>query len=169
MVVYYRGTKKGDKRRIKTGVKAWDNNLFCSKLEEKARWYGPDIEIVTSKPKAKVITEGTKEFEKIFGKIKENQNLLEWGVFVITKAKELGYQIVEFKRQGDMGTVIMDEKAVIRNAITEKDIESYMEQFKVDRETAVIEIAEALLIYYEESERQTEKTYRNIIKDSYPL
>lgn len=169
MKIYYRGTKKGEAKRIKTGIDAWDNNLFCSKSEEKAKWYGPNIEIIIAKPEARVITEGTREFEKTIGKVKDNQNFLEWGVSVVTKAKKLGYQIVEFERQGDIGTVIMDEKAIIRNAITEADIESFVKQFNVSREIAIREIAEILLEEYKKNEKEMEEIYEDIIRNSYPL
>ena len=169
MKVYYRGTKKGETKRIKTGIDAWDNNLFCLKLEKLAKWYGSNIEIIIAKPEAKVITEGTKEFKKEFGETKENQSLLDWGVFVITKAKKLGYQIVEFERQGDIGTVIIDKSSVIRNAIIENDITSFIKQFNVSREIAIREIAEISLEEYKKSEKEMEEVYDDIIRDSYPL
>ena len=51
------------------------------------------------------------------GEVKENQSLLDWCISVIIKAKKLRYQIVEFEKQGDTGTVIVDENGVIRNVI----------------------------------------------------
>ena len=122
--------------------------VHFAKRRKVCKLYGPDIEIVIAKPYARIITEGTSEFKKEFGRKKESQSLFDWGVFIVAKARALGYHIVEFERQGDVGTVIMDREVVIRNAITEKDIESYIKQFNVERKTAVEEIAQIVLDEY---------------------
>lgn len=114
MRIYYRGTKK-DGKRVLTGNKIWDNNLFCSIHEDKAKLYGPNIEQILLKREANVLTEGTKVFNKFMPKHKANQSLLDWCASVLTEAKALKYHVVEFKRQGDVGTVIMDETMIIRN------------------------------------------------------
>lgn len=114
MKIYYRGTNPKSKKRIKTGENKWDNNLFCSLEEKYARAYGSEIEIIVPKKTARILKEGTKKFKKIFGERKTNQNLLDWCVSGKIIA-EKNYDIIEFKRQGDIGTIIMNEDAVIRN------------------------------------------------------
>ena len=115
MRIYYKGSNKGDSRRIKTGIDRWDNNLFCTKDREKALWYGKDIEVIKLKEGARVLTEGTKEFSNICKNPKSNESLLDWCVRCIIRANEAGYHVVEFKNQGDIGTAIMDEDFAIRN------------------------------------------------------
>lgn len=115
MKIYYRGTVPGETKRIKTGVDEWDNNLFCSLFEDKARLYGSHIEKIALKPEARVLAEGTKEFNSIFKKPKKLQSLLDWCTVGTVKAKELGYDVIEFARQGEVGTVILNQDMVIRN------------------------------------------------------
>lgn len=115
MKVYYRGTVPGETKRIRTGCDEWDNNLFCSKGEKSASFYGSHIEVIAVKPEAKILTEGTKEFNRIVGRPKKMQKVLEWCTNAIIKAKQQGYDIVEFEKQTDIGTVILNEEVVIRN------------------------------------------------------
>ena len=133
--IYYRGTTPGDTRRISTGRPEWDNNLFVSKEERLARFYGKTIEEVVPKPSAKIIMEGTPEFNKIFGRKTKNMFDLDWMIAGITKAKAQGVDIVEFQRQGDVGTVILNEESVVRHyeerrkrAETAEDAEIGMEE-----------------------------------------
>lgn len=63
----------------------------------------------------------------------------------------------------------MEESSVIRNAITEADIESFVKQFNVSREIAIREIAEILLEEYKKNEKEMEEIYEDIIRNSYPL
>lgn len=51
--------------------------------------------------------------------------------------------------------------------MTEKDIESYMAQFNVDRETAIREILETLGCYYKEEDKKMEETYNSIKRSMY--
>ena len=41
--------------------------------------------------------------------------MAEFGARVLEKAKSLGYDIVEFSRQGDVGTVVINQDSVLRN------------------------------------------------------
>ena len=90
-------------------------NLDYNVNEGDGAFYGPKIEKITLKPEAKVITQGAKGFFKIFGKQKKFQGLLDWCISVIIKAKEQGYDVVEFERQVDVGTVIINQDVAIRN------------------------------------------------------
>lgn len=115
MKVYFRGTTPGETKRIRTGTDEWDNNLFCSIFEDKAKLYGSSIEKIALKENANVLTEGTKEFRKVFKTQKKMQSLLDWCTAGIIKCRELGIDVVEFERQGDVGTVILNQDMVIRN------------------------------------------------------
>lgn len=113
--VYYRGTNPNETKRISTGNESWDNNLFVSTSEKNAKLYGNKIEKVIPKSNANILVEGSKEFNKIFGKPKKNQYMLEYYGNGVKKSKELGYDIVEFKNQSDVGTVVINENSVVRN------------------------------------------------------
>lgn len=115
MKLYYRGTVPNETKRIQTGYYDWDKNLFCATTEKSASFYGSQIEIIAVKPEAEILVEGTREFNKVIGRPKKMQKMLEWCINGIIKAKQLGYDIVEFERQTDIGTVIMNETVVIRN------------------------------------------------------
>lgn len=115
-IVYYRGTVPGSTKKISTGYHEWDDNLFVSKDIEQARAYGQSIETIIPKPEAKIIAEGTREWNlKGMPRWKRSESMLEYGIRVVRKARELGYDIVEFKSQGNVGTVILNRDAVIRN------------------------------------------------------
>lgn len=51
--------------------------------------------------------------------------------------------------------------------ITEKDIQSYMTQFNVNKEIAIKEIEEILKDYCNEQKKQMQEVYQDIIKSSY--
>ena len=118
MKTYYRCTMPNHTERISTNHPIWDNNLFCSKSLELAKAYGTQTEIIKSKDDAKIITEQSngKGFKELKIKPKQYTMLLDYCIAVITKAKEYGYDIVEFEKQGDIGTVILNTESVIRNA-----------------------------------------------------
>lgn len=115
MKLYYRGTAPNETKRIRTGCDAWDDNLFCADNKRSAECYGSQIEVIMAKPEAITLKEGTKEFNKIFKKPKKLQNILEWCTIGIISARELGYDIVEFEKQTDIGTVILNTEIVVRN------------------------------------------------------
>lgn len=115
MKVYYRGTIPEETKRISTGNSVWDKNLFCATYEKAASFYGNHIEVIMAKPEAKILIQGTKEFDKIAGKSKNMQKYLDWCTETIIRAKQHGYDIVEFQRQIDVGTVILNEEMVVRN------------------------------------------------------
>jgi len=113
--IYYRGTVPGETKRISTGCTEWDDNLFCSTSEKSASYYGKHIEVILAKPEAKILVEGTREFNRLIKKPRKMQSMLEWYVNAIKQAKQAGYDIVEFKHQTDVGTVILNEDMVVRN------------------------------------------------------
>ena len=107
---YYRGTVPGETKRISTGVPEWDDNLFVSKSCEFAReGYGSNVEVFQSKPSTKITTE-----KSLHVKMRKGERYLDYLVRCLRKAKELGYDIIEFERQGDVGTIIINPDSVDR-------------------------------------------------------
>lgn len=51
--------------------------------------------------------------------------------------------------------------------ITELEIQSYIEQFKVDRETAIEEVKETLNNYYEIEQGRMQEVYQDIIRNTH--
>lgn len=109
---YYRGTAPGRTERIQTGVGNWDRRLFVTDSPEGARLYGSNIEEMQLRPESRVLTEGTPEFNRIVGRAKKGQSMLDWSNDGINKAEAAGYDAVHFARQTDVGTVILNEDAI---------------------------------------------------------
>jgi hypothetical protein len=112
---FYRGTNPGDSRRIKTGNDSWDNRIFVTSTVKGAKLYGSEIEIITAKPGAKILKEGSREFNKICGKWKTGESMGEWAAKVANKAEDAGYDAVYFTRQTDIGTAIINPSKFNRN------------------------------------------------------
>jgi len=110
--VYYRGTKPDDKREITTGSPEHDDNLFVADEISHARNYGKQIERITLSPDAKILKEGTAEFKKIAGKHR-NESMLDWSSRIIRQAKSDGYDVVHFRLQGTIGTVILNPGVIV--------------------------------------------------------
>lgn len=105
--IYYKGTVPNETKRITTGNEFWDNNLFVSKDKALAMAYGNHITIYQMKPNAKIATE-----RKMGIKPNRNDNYLSYLCKVLYKAKKLGYDVIEFNRQGDVGTIIINKEAI---------------------------------------------------------
>jgi hypothetical protein len=105
--IYYRGTVPNETKHISTGNEFWDNNLFVSKDKALAMDYGNHITIYQMKPSAKIATE-----RKMRIKPNKNDNYLSYLCKVLYKAKKLGYDVIEFNRQGDVGTIIINKEAI---------------------------------------------------------
>jgi hypothetical protein len=108
--VFYKGYNSGDTRRIKTGDSFWDSHFFVSSKEKDARLYGTNIRRIEAKPSAKILYEGTRPFISL-AKGLTHVGMLEWASTIVKRAKEAGYDAVWFKRQGDIGTVIINQRA----------------------------------------------------------
>jgi hypothetical protein len=118
---FYRGTNAGDERRIKTGLDQWDSHTFAADNVDAAKMYGKDIATYEAKPDAKILYEGTKEFNDIAGKIKKDENLLQYSHRAAEAAKAAGYDAAWFKRQGDVGTAIFNPDKFILKADSAKE------------------------------------------------
>ena len=112
-VIYYRGYNPDDVRKISTGNKLWDDNLFVSRSKENAMNYGHNIIMFKPKPDARILVEGSKEFRNIIRKPKNHESIFDYYLHVLEKAKQYGYDIIEFERQGDVGTLVINRESVI--------------------------------------------------------
>jgi hypothetical protein len=105
---FYRGTNPGDTRRISTGNEAWDGHLFASADPESAKMYGSHLTKLEAAPDAKILYEGTGEFVNVAGRWRKGESLLDYSSRAAEAAKAAGYDAVHFKRQGDVGTAILN-------------------------------------------------------------
>jgi len=110
---FFRGTNPGDERRIKTGSDEWDSYLFAADNEPAARMYGSSIQQFEAAPDAKILYEGTAEFNRIAGKIRKGETLLQYSNRAAKAAKDAGYDAAWFQRQGDVGTAIFNPRKFI--------------------------------------------------------
>lgn len=113
-VEFYRGTNPGSTERIVTGAPEWDSYLFAADNPDAARLYGSEIEKITANPDAKILYEGTADWNKIAGRWRKNENMLQYADRAAKAAKEAGYDAAWFKRQSDIGTPIFNVEKFIR-------------------------------------------------------
>lgn len=108
---FHRGTSPEGKP-VQVGDPFWDSMMFAADDPEKARPYGEHVRPLHAKPEAKILYEGTREFNALAkGFPKKGGSLLDHSNYVLKKAKEAGFDAVWFKRQGDVGTVILNPNA----------------------------------------------------------
>lgn len=105
---FYRGQEPGRTERISTGIAEWDDHMFAADAAEKARWYGREVTKYSASPDAKILYEGTADWNKVAGKIKKDENLLQYATRAARAAKEAGYDAAWFKSQTDVGTAIFN-------------------------------------------------------------
>lgn len=105
---FFRGTNPESTERIRTGADDWDSYLFAADNEKDARLYGHNVQNINAKPEAKILYEGTAEWNKIAGKWRKGESLLQYADRASKAAKEAGYDAAWFKRQGDVGTAIFN-------------------------------------------------------------
>lgn len=110
--LYYRGSNPGDARRIATGDREWDSYLFATATPEGACWYGRHVEEIALRPEAPVLREGSREFRRFAGPVRR-ESMLVWASRIARAAKRAGFVAVEFARQTDIGTPILDQSAIV--------------------------------------------------------
>jgi len=111
--IFYRGEDPSyDGPRIRTGDDNWDRCLFVSSDREKAAFYCPIITVWEAKPEARILYEGSREFRSVAkGLFRPGTKMLPSCSEVVRRAEEQGYDAVWFKRQGDLGTAVMNPDA----------------------------------------------------------
>lgn len=106
--IYFRGTIPGATRRIRTGAEWWDQQLFVARERESALMYGPSIEAITLQPAARVVREGARGLPRH----RRGESLLAYAERAAKKAKELGFDVIEFNRDSDVGTVVLNPRVI---------------------------------------------------------
>jgi hypothetical protein len=105
---FYRGQEPGRDERISTGNQEWDSHLFAADSPESAMPYGSQITQYEAAPDANILYEGTKEFTRVAGKWRKGESLLDYSSRAAAAARAAGFDAVWFKRQGDVGTAIIN-------------------------------------------------------------
>lgn len=119
---FYRGTNPNSTERITTGKPDWDSYLFAADNVDDARLYGSNIETIKAKPDAKILYQGTKDWNSVVGRWKNNESLLDYANRAANSAREAGYDAAWFNRQGDVGTSIFNPDAFVRNYSETPDV-----------------------------------------------
>ena len=91
--LFYRGRNPGDTRRIRTGATFWDDLLFVADNEESARMYGAEITTYRLRSGARLLCEGTRDFQKLQGR-RRQESLLDFAERVARAAAAAGYDAV---------------------------------------------------------------------------
>lgn len=178
--IFYRGTVPGETKRIEPLFPSAEGGMFVAKKRESARLYGESIEEIEAKPEAKILHEGSPEYKKlthrrsddIYTHLRAGETLIEAVDSVIKIAKEQGYDAVSFNRDSDIGTVILNENAFIRQAPKEvkpkpdeiAKLEKKIEDVKYRTEVAMGKAKVSDIIYDEVSESEVEE-YAKVLKD----
>ena len=109
--IYYRGENNLNKK-IKTGDAFWDNNFFVTKDKNAALDYGNNVKKYASKPNINILTQSTPEYNKLIGKQKPTEKYFDYLKRALKIAKEYDYDIIEFERQGDVGTIVINKNSL---------------------------------------------------------
>lgn len=117
----YRG-ETGSAEKIKGGI--GESYLFGTPHEDVARLYGDNISQIELADDARILTEGSREFAKVTGRkagplirsLKRGENLKDAANAALERAKEAGFDAVEFNSLRDMGTAILN-RAIIKSMI----------------------------------------------------
>lgn len=124
---FYRGTNPESKERIKEPFSAAIGKTFVARKPESARNYGHKIEKIVAKPEAKILYENSNEFwklmkrkkpanESIYSAPRKGERLIDVVNEAILIAQRNGYDAISFSSDSDIGTVILNESAFVRNA-----------------------------------------------------
>ena len=122
---FYRGTNPGDTRRIAEPFSEGAGRVFVARAEASARNYGKSIERIVAKPEARILREEDRAFWKLVGRrrppngyigsaARRGETLVDVVNDAIIKAKAAGYDILSFKSDSDIGTVILNNDSVVR-------------------------------------------------------
>lgn len=106
-------------KRILTGDDWWDNHLFVTTERRYASDYGPEVGEVTLVPGAKILREGTPEFTAIEATV--YKSMMDWASATAKAAELDGWDAVQFARQGDIGTIILNREAIWRPPGTSRE------------------------------------------------
>ena len=124
---FYRGTIPGETKRINEPFNAAKGMTFVARNPESARNYGSHIETIVAKPEAKLLYSESPEFWKLVKRrrppngyigsaLRYKETTIEAINDAIQKAKSNGYDALSFEQDADIGTIILNESAFIRDS-----------------------------------------------------
>jgi hypothetical protein len=125
--IFYRGTTAGDARRINEPFSAAKGMTFAARNIDSAKTYGNSIEKITAKPNARILREEDPAFWRVINRKRPSNGYIgsagrkgESMVDVINdsikKAKDSNYDILSFASDTDIGTIILNNNAVLRKS-----------------------------------------------------
>lgn len=114
----YRGTNESSER-ITGGIA--EGTLFVTPHRDVAQLYGDNIGEFRFRPDAKVLVEGTAEFAKVAGRrrgellrtMRTGENLASASTDVVNKARDAGYDAVEFTSMRDIGVAVLNPDILV--------------------------------------------------------
>lgn len=114
----YRGTNESPER-IRGGIA--EGTLFVTPHRDVAQLYGDTIGEFRFRPDAKVLVEGTAEFAKVAGRrrgellrtMRTGENLASASTDVVNKARDAGYDAVEFTSMRDLGVAVLNPDVLV--------------------------------------------------------
>jgi hypothetical protein len=121
---YYRGTNMSD-QRINEPFSEAKGLTFMARRKSSASNYGSNIEVIEAFPDAKILNEESPEFWRLVGRRRpsngyigsagrKGETMVDVVNDAIRKAKDAGYDILSFASDSDIGTILLNEKAVSR-------------------------------------------------------
>jgi len=110
-VIFYKGYDENKKdKKISLGIPEWDKYFFVADNKEDALLYGKDLLIITPKESVNILYEGTPEFNKLTRRVKKQGLLVDYVVKVMKIAEDNDYDAVWWKKQSDIGTMIINKE-----------------------------------------------------------
>lgn len=125
IITFYRGTVPGETKRIDEPFKSAKGLTFVARKPESAKLYGTNIETIVAKPNAKILYSESPEFWKLIHRkkppngfigsaLKPKETTIQAINNAIQIAKSKGYDALSFEQDSDIGTIIFNESAFIR-------------------------------------------------------
>jgi len=109
-VVFYKGYDKNNpSKKVSVDNSEWDRYFFVADNQEDALLYGKDLLMVTPKDNVNILYEDTPEYKKITKSIKKQGLLIDYVIKVMKLAEKNNYDAVWFKKQSDIGTLIINK------------------------------------------------------------
>jgi len=123
---FYRGTIPGEIIRIKEPFESAKGLTFVARSPESAQNYGTSLETIVAKPEAKILYSESPDFWKLIKRrrppngyigsaLRSKETTIDVVNDAIAKAKAANYDALSFEQDSDIGTILFNEDAFIRN------------------------------------------------------
>jgi len=124
---FFRGTVPGSTKKIKEPFSAAKGKTFVARKESSAKNYGEQIEKIKAKPDAKILYDEDPAFWKLIKRRKppngfigsatrKGETVIDLVNKSITSAQVAGYDAISFSSDADIGTVILNDNAFVRDS-----------------------------------------------------